>query len=521
MSKMNKNVKKQVKQMVAKDVQNELKSGNLGGAVSQAAKARIGKKSANSIRNQMQSSNMTLVEQIAASFAMPELRTVVRYPSSFSQALTAVAAPYTVQTAAWNTGSTNQSVSANDMACFVTRSPEAAVVVYDANTSASSWAYQFSGTSLVSGVPVIPAQTFTVNCLPQGKSYIPTIYGTALNAYAPHGGTMYAGFLPEASPGKWFWMNGGDSLTVTGNMQTNVTTFNCSLHLDSWNPATGFQPSAAYTASTAFPYNTNTTLTLSVPADGYYCMAFVTEQTIGAAVPIPFTFSSVKLSGSGDNWCHLALPYYSNNLASAEGVRVLSVSARYTNEAAEIYRQGKIAALQVPETNHWYDYVQPNSGGFTAISQALGAETLPLDKGLYIFLKPTKPDDFDYRSNLEVENGSIVDSRWPIDQRTSFLAIYAVCTTAQGRDGYFTFSFGVEYLTTDVWREINTPSIEPKIYEEAIRLVGTLKQIHENPLHISDIWNGIKSFAASVASGITKYGPGAIKLAGMVLPALV
>lgn len=100
MSKMNKNVKKQVKQMVAKDVQNELKSGNLGGAVSQAAKARIGKKSANSIRNQMQSSNMTLVEQIAASFAMPELRTVVRYPSSFSQALTAVAAPYTVQTAA-------------------------------------------------------------------------------------------------------------------------------------------------------------------------------------------------------------------------------------------------------------------------------------------------------------------------------------------------------------------------------------------------------------------------------------
>jgi len=122
-------------------------------------------------------------------------------------------------------------------------------------------------------------------------------------------------------------------------------------------------------------------------------------------------------------------------------------------------------------------------------------------------LKPTETEDFDYINNLDFDaNGNLRDSTYPIDQQRSFLIIVGNCAAPAGCLGLYTVACGIEYLTSDTWRETEKAVVDHLIYDNAINIMKDLVQFHENPLHLSDLWKGIKTTVGKVVKGVVDYG---------------
>jgi hypothetical protein len=63
--------------------------------------------------------------------------------------------------------------------------------------------------------------------------------------------------------------------------------------------------------------------------------------------------------------------------------------------------------------------------------------------------------------------------------------------TAQ--DGLITIAHGVEFEPLDTWRTRKIGTISQNHYKTAIAHLRDIPQVHENPGHLSDLWNGIMS----------------------------
>ena len=59
--------------------------------------------------------------------------------------------------------------------------------------------------------------------------------------------------------------------------------------------------------------------------------------------------------------------------------------------------------------------------------------------------------------------------------------------------GLIEMCFGIEFLTLDSWYSISAPPIRSALDDHAVKYLSKIPPFHENPMHMSDIWNAVKN----------------------------
>jgi len=311
--------------------------------------------------------------------------------------------------------------------------------------------------------------------------------------YSPHGDVLYCG-AAEGDRGRFLWLD-ECSVTIAGTITVFEEldyTFQMFLYQDG-------QVVPALTAEDTATIDGPFSKIITVERPGYYSF------WVTATKACNFAFANCFIDGNKSVWCHRPLPDFSINGPATQGIRINAVSMMYTNEAPIMEKQGKIVAYQVPEGKSWTGFIN----NFDNASRANGSSLMVAASGAYAWLKPTKPEDFNFMNEVEYAQSNLINSAFPLKPQSAFLMLYTQINEADGQSGYYTFGYGIEYQTTDVWRVIAESAYNATLYSEVMAQLKTMPQYAENPLHIKDMVAGAKKIAA----GIVKYAPKAIKLA--------
>lgn len=448
-------------------------------------------------------------ERISRALALPGDSTPQRWNSKFASQPTAIGAPWAIYSAPWS-GSITGGVPIPNTDLFVAIHKNAlrAIIMYDPNTAGTQWAYQGYGSENTSVTnPALPATSWNVTTKTNAENvYLHVPYWQATSTYAPHDSILFAGKTKEKDL-RFVWMDKGASFSLT--ILPSITDSSGGLvSLDIWTQE-GFAQDAQSIPVT-LSAGTPVTATQGIANSGYYAVRF---QALGSAQQL--TFSALTLTSVGSNFGHRPLPGFVANYGATESIRVNAAAVMYTNRASDLNKQGQIVGWQTPRGSHWLEYCY---SGFSALSEKPGCCVKPISNGMYGFYKPTDVSEFEMSSDLVVSDaGDILDSFYRIDDPAPCVILYPQVTgTTAGQDGYFSFFFGVEYETQDTWRVRDIAHGSSKDCDEALEAIRLYVQFHENPLHWSEIWDGIKRVGKGIVKGINDYGPTIMNVAKML-----
>jgi len=318
---------------------------------------------------------------------------------------------------------------------------------------------------------------------------------TSAGGYQPHGPYMYSGTCPQ-NAGRYFWI---DVLAAYGSSTVTFTlsvaeTSGGGVYADMWDDGFILQNvvGATYAADAS-------SVALTIPNPGYYCFRFVAISAV--------TISSMIYSNPGTpTFCHLPIPGYEMNWPAVNKVRIPCVSLKLTNKAAVLYQQGEISILQWPTGVSWTKHVA-GSTVFNNFASAANQVTYAAKNGIYGYLKPTSDQDLNFHSPMRYNGLSIQDVSYPLAEQSDYIGAAIEVEEDTGREFIVTKQFGVEYESTDVWREYAEGTVANATWDEALTILKKAPQFGENPFHWKTIWGGIKKIAANTTSAIKKYGP--------------
>jgi hypothetical protein len=453
--------------------------------------------------------------EIVLALTTPKDSRPIRWTSLYSSMPTATAAPWNILTTPWtNSQTVTQTFTqlpVDTALAFVFRDAERAIVMYDPNPTAKTFTYAIYGVGVVSeNAASVPSVVFVMGVDNSGVTTpLKTPYMLGTTPYQPHGPMCFAGAAPRDEMRRYFWLDG--NATATSTVSGTVTcfgegAFSGNFLMDLWS-----ENGESLAIGHVGVSNVAPGFVLNVPKSGYYAFSFQMVAETGT-----LSMNNLTYSSSSSTFQHLCIPHYDVNVLSVDGIRVISASGMYTNEAAPINAQGKVVGVQLPVQVTWMDYIRGSP--ISQLTSTGEAATQPAATGIYGFLKPTQPSDFNINTHVQVVDNILVDSFYPLGHDSAFLAIGVSITTLAGQDGYFTFAFGVEYQTTDVWREVTISPCSEQLYDAALRSLRPMRQWHENPLHMGDIMNWIKKAGSAIVGGIQKYGPTVMKVAETAAP---
>jgi len=309
----------------------------------------------------------------------------------------------------------------------------------------------------------------------------------AVTTYQPHGPWLYAG--SDGGESRFWWVDcsaASSTITLAG-----TTSGTANFQLKSWNDGTVTRQAGTSLTSSV------STSAITITQSGYYSLEYNSSTATD-------TFQ-ITISGVGPVWAHRAVNLSAPKLASINQVRMVGVSMRYANRAAELAKEGMIYPLQLPKGDNWMHYVG-NAGGLTLAS--LKSEPRLAVNGCYGFLKPTGERDFEPTKDFEVNPaGVLVDSCYPLEPTSGILGFQIQIPDVTGRVGELIFKYSLDFETTDPW--VNTAyaadAVQP--FDDAVGLIKKIQQFHDNPLHFAQIIDGIRQGIKTGAGFINRIAP--------------
>lgn len=466
---------------------------------------------------QKAANNLHLSNLIALYLSAPGEQNVksVRMSTDFAQQDTALAEPFRIVKSSF--GSTpvtaNLNMINNDQfLAFLFRGVECAAIIYDQNPAGSNYTYtagvvQEDG-SVEFGALVEALTFYTVTIPPEDVYKFKIPYLVPVQAYAPHGDRLYSGAV-KGSTGRFFWVD--EDAIITINAGEGVTG-NVSYYLDKYDQFGLIEKWKEIPVSYAGGSAILSTLKADTDPAAYYAVSVLNKEE----TPLDLIINDIAMGGTCSVFCHLSLPDLDSNLQRELGVRVNALSMMYSNTSSIEGLGGTISGFQFGQKTDWFDLIVADP--LTEIQSKKGSHTTDIRKGMFGFLKPTKPQDFDLISYTELDkSGNLVDSYYPLDDRGSFLAMAgAVPIGSGGNAGYFTLRYGIEYLSADTWAELKPAEVDEEIYHTALSMLKKIPQFHENSTHLNNLWNSITSGIGKAVNFGTKTLPDLMKLGDMV-----
>lgn len=332
------------------------------------------------------------------------------------------------------------------------------------------------------------------------------------NTIDPHGPVMYPGHLGKSDPYRGFLVSVGQTLSVTMNPNALSGAMIISFYrLNGMNwQLLENQVLNNTLGGTAVLGGSGANRT------GYYAFSMQSDSpaTVQDANLISGFFTISTSNTLGMIWAQVALPKLEEVIGAVDAIRIHSLSLMYTNTGSPLNRQGTILGLQVPKGQNWTNYID-----FQALSADEKSQQIDVVNGMYGFLKPTGSTDLDNISFQFASNDPNVDPEYVFEiiPASDFLTIHAQVNTVDGQIGYLTQALNVEFSTVSQWFDAERGNASPQDVDQALALVSSIPQWHENEFHFSDIWDWVKDTASSIWSGIKEVAPIALPLAGMLL----
>jgi len=337
----------------------------------------------------------------------------------------------------------------------------------------------------------------------------PAALDQVASTVSPHGDFLYLGRLGPSDPARGFLCSDGDKMTVL------------------WAGGTGLPPGATvdvviskFVSTTwvdVFEFNLDpfvgTSFDYGIQSTGYYSVSFNTRTTATSAPSSVYT-GTVAITSNGGvmsmMWAQNSLPNIEDVLTQVKSYSVTALSIMMTNTASPLNRQGQIVGLQLPRGTNPFNFID-----FDTVSGDAKAFQLDAVNGMYGFAKPTSPSDMDKRVFQFAAAFDIIDQEFVFSliPESDYLVISAQVTDPNGRQGYWTFDHNVEYVSLSQWADLRLPEAKAMDFESALVLMTQIPQWHENALHLSDIWEGIKDVARGVWGGVKE-------IAGVAAPLL-
>jgi len=393
-------------------------------------------------------------------------------------------------------------LSPTDMAGFIYRDALRSFIYAFGMSATDTYLYT---TTYVAEINYSPG----VEYYPQYET--PPAIDLAVSTISPHGEYLYPGRNGKSDLKRGFLVSQQGFLTVVipsiatgpvGDFIVNWWIFSS----DTW----------VSVASQQFSILTGGTATIGVTETGYYAWTITTTAEVtGTATELAANFTiGINPGMASMTWGQLPLPNIEDVLPVVKAFRTTSVSLMQTNTASPLNRQGQIVGLQLPKGTSFLNYLD-----FDEVASDLKSLTFSVVNGMYGFLKPTSMDDFDMSVYQFSSATSVVqnDNVFNLIPESDYLLIHSQVVDPNGRQGYWTPAYNVEYESISQWSDLKTADAGPNDLNRALALLPDVPQWHENEFHLDQIWGWIKNTASDIWSGIKEVAPVALAAAPFIL----
>lgn len=260
---------------------------------------------------------------------------------------------------------------------------------------------------------------------------------------------------------------------------------------------------------------------------GYYCVKwqFLGSSTYIGKWSIPFSWFTRHY---GSCFGFTPIPRFDTVASSMSDVRIPAVSIMLTQNSTVLTKGGTVTGVQLPPTEPWFSALK-DSDPFGTITQLRGSYTGVLEKGIYGFLLPTDAPDLGIQRPVYLDGETIVGYNNPIAPPGGWIVVAAVVTADgattsgdftttlfPGGSAYLTTTHGVEFVTNNIWFSSGVPRYSVATYDRAISSLKDQVQWHENPLHIKDLFRS----ALGAGTKVVKMAPTILKMLSLLAPEL-
>lgn len=435
-------------------------------------------------------------KRLVSSITLPkETDCPVRIGSAFGSDPTATAKLFRKLNLIFPTaGETDSDLAPTDMAGFLFRDALRSFIYAFGLTATDTFVY---GASFVCNVSCAPG----VEYYPEYDTpFYPDLSSSTVSPFGPY---LYYGRNSKSDLHRGILMSAGMQMTTilqptaTFPAGKNVIVNYWYFSKDTWESV-----GAILIVGTA-----GGTATCTATVTGYYSFTLTTDAEVATLTPFKFTGSNgigVNPGVAGMVWAQLSLPNLEDVLPVVKAFRTISASLMLTNTASPLNRQGQIVGLQLPRGSWPFDYLD-----FDEVASDLKSMTINIVNGMYGFLKPTAQSDFDMTVFQFSNSFSIAQTDYVFDliPTSDYLTIHAQVVDPNGRQGFWTPAYCVEYESISQWSDLKISDAKPNDLAMALQAIAPIPQWHENDFHLGDIWEWIKDTAKDVWGVVKEVGP--------------
>lgn len=463
-------------------------------AVARLAMKDIDPKTHAPIMSVLQRQGRSRVAEITNSFACPEASESIRWTSSFTSNKTAVSQPW----AKYDTKLIGESPSPGLAQLFLFRDLSRHTVIL--SKALHDGFYNAFLKSPGNDEPVANAswtgQQISDN---QNVLVLAAPYWTCSSAWAIHGGIQMAG-TPAGDSGtedRYIWLDAGCLVTFSPNLSTGFSAGDSiDFFLNKFTPV-GIKKATDKVTMT-FPGGA---VSLTVSESNYY--SFGAEFIPVGAIIAPSAVFRISMGYDFMEdqvvYSHHTAPTLQQNLGSVKSSRMNALSGMFTNTTANIQRGGKVVGNTFGAGDAWQNY-----STFDSCSLRQDSITMSADKGIYGFVKPASPEDFDLTAYwITNAAGTLLDSFYPIQPKSNFIGI-TLQVEVTAFSGYWSTNASIEYTTGNRFLDVETSQFQPDEFDEALNNLRQIPVWHENPTHLMQILAQAMNATNRVAKAINK-----------------
>jgi hypothetical protein len=448
---------------------------------------------------------------IAAAIAMPADYPAVRVRDGYSADPSAVANPFVINTYDESLlPVTAANLGFSGIALFRDILRNSARYLGNSALQAYSYRLNIATVTGVGGHDIVNG----FNLAPGILTYKPTfVYAEATLPYQPHGPFLYCGFHRER---KGFWMNLSEVLVITRTNADLLAVTDIDVYyldgeewvLNSSDPHLNIPAGGPAAAN------------FSCTKPGYYSISMSQFTQVGS-----FTIALTSADQEpNDGWYFTPMQGADEKANTITGIRVIGSSVLMSNRAQWVAANGNIAAANYSagqslgdvlliDLQRVYDGVVTANSRNTYVGEA--------KSGVYGWLRPSKPADFDYQRPFATDQfvGVASDYLFPLVPSGDFVVcIGATSATAagvaSGNVWQIAFHHSVEFHTFDPWFDLEEAGGTINDFDNAVVALSSTPQFSENKLH----WATILAFLRKAAGLVQKFGPGALEMLGSLSP---
>lgn len=313
----------------------------------------------------------------------------------------------------------------------------------------------------------------------------------------PHGNILYCG---RAENKVGFWIDATESSPATCHAGSNGAAVNFDVQVYILDGDTFDAHKRVHCVNT-----TTADTTFTITKSGYYSIELITGDTMS------FSFS---FETSSSFFCHNCIPSIDTQLSGLLWSRINAGSLLFTNTSAEIAKNGNIIMAQLPCAQPWYNYITE----YDALAAYPTATTLSYETGGYGFWKPKGIQDFEFVTQVTSSSGVVDSCYYPLTPAHDYLGFFVQCdnngVTGNGTQATIVPCWHMEFSSSNQFHLLRPVKGNSNALTRDLQRLRTVAQFHENPLHISDLMNALKT-TGRVA---LKYAPSLIKALTAVFP---